>query len=291
VDITSGIELNVDGGNDAYLIASDGGAVLGGLGEFTVETTFSTTNKSGNAVLLSYAAGEANGNDLLVYLNGSTLHFYIDGLGSAHSGMDYSQLADGKQHSLAISWDNTNGNYAIYVDGELIESGTGKAVGSTLLGSAGTGAQHKFASGSLPTGLLANWQMDGFNGSNQVVDVVSGNNLSIGNVATAVDAWSNQQGGVTASGNTLTFSDDSAPNGWNSQINSATFSSLGFTDDYTVSFTLDNTTNFAFMIGLGVTDAGAGQALLRLCTISAMLRAISFHFISMARHSSINIMA
>ena len=39
--------------------------------------------------------------------------------------------------------------------------------------------QHKFDSGSLPSGLIANWQMDGFNGSNEVVDVVSGNNLAI----------------------------------------------------------------------------------------------------------------
>ncbi|MGB7329725.1 MAG: DUF642 domain-containing protein, partial [Rubripirellula sp.] len=44
----------------------------------------------------------------------------------------------------------------------------------------GLNHQQKFDSGSLPTGLVANWQMDGFNGSNEVVDVVSGNNLSIG---------------------------------------------------------------------------------------------------------------
>ena len=34
--------------------------------------------------------------------------------------------------------------------------------------------QQKLDSGSLPSGLIANWQMDGFNGSNEVVDVVSG---------------------------------------------------------------------------------------------------------------------
>ncbi|MCA9065467.1 MAG: DUF642 domain-containing protein, partial [Planctomycetaceae bacterium] len=45
--------------------------------------------------------------------------------------------------------------------------------------------QQKFDSGSLPGGLIANWQMDGFNGSNEVVDVVSGNNLSIGHAAGA----------------------------------------------------------------------------------------------------------
>ena len=45
--------------------------------------------------------------------------------------------------------------------------------------------QHKFDSGSLPSGLIANWQMDGFNGSNEAVDIVtagtgSENNLTIG---------------------------------------------------------------------------------------------------------------
>ncbi|MEZ6087257.1 MAG: LamG-like jellyroll fold domain-containing protein [Pirellulaceae bacterium] len=105
---------------------------------------------------------------------------------------------------------------AIYVDGELVGSGTASTghaskAGNLLFGqdqdSSGASMQlslsgtlydvriwnevrseaeislnyqHKFDSGSLPSGLVANWQMDGFNGSNQVVDVVSGNNLSIG---------------------------------------------------------------------------------------------------------------
>lgn len=43
--------------------------------------------------------------------------------------------------------------------------------------------QQKFDTGSLPAGLVANWQMDGFNGSAQVVDVVGGRNLSVGHAA------------------------------------------------------------------------------------------------------------
>ena len=89
---------------------------------------------------MSYAAGDANGNDLLVFLNGTSLHFYIDGVGTTHSAMDYSTLADGEKHSLAVSWDNTIGYYAIHVDGEFVESGTGKSTGVTLAGTTGTGA-------------------------------------------------------------------------------------------------------------------------------------------------------
>ena len=49
----------------------------------------------------------------------------------------------------------------------------------------GLNYQQKFDSGSLPSGLIANWQME-FNGSSEVVDIVtagtaSENNLSIGN--------------------------------------------------------------------------------------------------------------
>ncbi|WP_020588981.1 DUF4347 domain-containing protein [Desulfobacter curvatus] len=43
--------------------------------------------------------------------------------------------------------------------------------------------QQKIDSDSLPSGLIANWQMDGFNGLNEVVDIVSGNNLSIGHAS------------------------------------------------------------------------------------------------------------
>ena len=39
-----------------------------------------------------------------------------------------------------------------------------------------------FDPASLPGGLLANWQMDGFNGANEVVDVVNGNNLTLHHV-------------------------------------------------------------------------------------------------------------
>ncbi|MGB7324719.1 MAG: DUF642 domain-containing protein, partial [Rubripirellula sp.] len=111
------------------------------------------------------------------------------------------------------------------LDGQLADSGTGHAVGATLdaggtfmLGQEqdsqggsfesteafqGTlydvriwnevrseaeislNYQQKFDSGNLPSGLIANWQMDGFDGSNQIVDVVSGNNLSVGHATGA----------------------------------------------------------------------------------------------------------
>ena len=38
---SGGLSLNEDGGNDAYLIADDGGAILGGLTALTAEVRFS----------------------------------------------------------------------------------------------------------------------------------------------------------------------------------------------------------------------------------------------------------
>ena len=46
-DLSSGIELNLDGGNDAYLVTSDAGAVIGSLSTFTMEFQFAIDQISG----------------------------------------------------------------------------------------------------------------------------------------------------------------------------------------------------------------------------------------------------
>lgn len=301
-DLSSGIELNTDGGNDAYLQSSDGGAVLGGLTQLTFETTFHVTEIRGDNILIDYGTSTTDNafqftikdyGDMFVAFNGSFGSF------NAH---DYSQLLlDGEPHHFALTWDNTNGEIAIYIDGELIESKTGFFAGATIAGGVGDGSlifgndqnttdgsfdtgdglngtlydvriwnevrseaeislnyQHKFDTGSLPSGLVANWQMDGFNGSNEVVDVVSGNNLSMGNVTTQLTNWSNVSGGTSTNGSTVSFDGTGIPTGWSgSQATSDNFNALGFTDDYSLSFTLDNTTTYAFMVGLGLTESNA----------------------------------
>ncbi len=310
-DLSAGIELNADGGNNTYLsVASSGNAgdigdVIGGLSAFTLEFNFSGADV-GRQTLLSYAATDPDGNDILVRIDQLAGNGYLTLVinGSVNQinpfAIDYDDvLLDGEPHSLALTWDNTNGDWAIYVDGDFIESGTGLAVGETVAGDASTGQlvigneqdsygggfqsndtfrgtlydvrlwsgvrspadvalnhQHKFQSGNLPVGLIANWQMDGFNGSNEVVDVVGGNNLAVESAGqTAITNWTNQVGGVTVSGNTLTFVDAGAPDGWGSQVNSTSVSTLGYSDDYTIRFTVDNETNNAWTIGLGSAES------------------------------------
>jgi len=294
-DLSSGIELNTDGGNMAYLVSNNGGAILGGLSSLTFETTI-VDNSSEIIVPISYAtAGESNTFILEIQQTSTTL--VINGAIYNFSAVDYDLLTDGQQHSLALSWDNTNGDVAVYIDGNLVDSQTGVATGVTLYGNGSDGTlvfgqeqdavngsftpaqqfngviydirlwnevrteseisldhRHKVDPGSIPSTLIANWQMDGFNASNQITDIVSGNHLSIGQQS--IDTWVNQSGGVTANGNTLTFVDDNAPIGFGSQVNSLNVSSFGHTDDYTIRFTLDNETNYSWTVGLGTIENG-----------------------------------
>lgn len=224
-NLSSGIELNTDGGNDAYLIAVDGGAIFGGLDAFTYEISFATDYVD-QQILVSYASADSLHNSFLIQLESNGVaNIFIDDVASGNlTGIDYRSLMDGNVHQFAVSWDSTNGDWALYVDGQLTDSGTGLATGRTIDGSVGTGDlvfgqeqdaldgsynsnqtysgtlydvrvwntarsqaeialtyQHKLdltASEALAIGLVANWQMDGFDVSNEVVDIVSGNNLS-----------------------------------------------------------------------------------------------------------------
>ncbi|MEP4681788.1 MAG: LamG-like jellyroll fold domain-containing protein [Rhodopirellula bahusiensis] len=221
-DLSSGIELNTDGGNDAYLQLTDGSPVLGGLGEVTFEASFQVDSApSGYIALIDYWEGGIP-NEFTAGINADgTLFISIADSTPESTTQSFTELLDGEQHHFAVSWDQTSGNVRFYVDGQFVETITGRGTGHTLYDNPAVGLiigqdaddagdvyaanafqgtlydvriwdqvrsdaeislnyQNKFDSGSLPTGLVANWQMDGFNGSSEVVDVVSGNNLSVG---------------------------------------------------------------------------------------------------------------
>ncbi|EGF24298.1 Pentaxin, partial [Rhodopirellula baltica WH47] len=222
-DLSSGVELNTDGGNDAYLAAADADFLLGADGH-TYEVRFSGLTDIATGGMATFYTQRDFGSAqsyLAVHDDGT-----LDWAGLTSSGQ-YTQLLDGDVHSLAITWDSSAGHIAFYVDGEYVEStSVASQAGSTggdtfILGqhvdySTGSfdpdeafkGTFHDFrvwdhARGAeeialnhqqklnltpaeaTAEGLIANWQFDGFNGSNQVVDIVtegtgSENNLSIG---------------------------------------------------------------------------------------------------------------
>ncbi len=228
-DLSAGINLNTDGGNNAYLMTSSGGSVFGGLSALTIEAQFAIANNASqdNAIVSYNVAGTDNEFFLLV-TNAGRISIALDAL-TVTSANTYTQLLDGRAHTVAASWDNTNGDIRFYVDGQLVETSTGTKA-SVTLGVGGTmvvgqeqdsvnggfnsaqrfsgtiydlrvwdraisdeqvALNYQQAPGSTETGLRANWRMSGLSGGNTVVDSVGGVNLTVANVAVG--------GGFTAS--------------------------------------------------------------------------------------------
>ena len=222
-DLSNGIELNTDGGNDAYLISDTG--LSQSLSATTVEIRFAANDTPVETVFMSF--NNPTGDELSLQINDPSNSLEIDfGAGTTVNAgaIDYrAALVDGTVHTLSVAWDSTAGDWAIYIDGVFIESGTGLSAGTSLdttngqfvfgqeqdgldsgydstqyfsgtfydvriwndVRTAGEIAQYHQQQLNLTpaeaaaVGLVANWQMDGFDGSSQVVDIVSGNNLSI----------------------------------------------------------------------------------------------------------------
>ena len=130
-DLSSGIELNTDGGNDSFLVA-DGGAILGGLTSVTYEVQFAAdpTNQPFASTLFSYAAENDIGNDFRILIhnegaNAGSLFVTLNGNVLESTGLDYRSVIDGDLHALGFSWDSTSGDWAIYVNGVEVDSGSG----------------------------------------------------------------------------------------------------------------------------------------------------------------------
>jgi VCBS repeat-containing protein len=222
-DLSAGIELNTDGGNDAYLISDTG--LSQSLTATTVEIRFAANDLPLETVLMSF--NNPSGDELSIQLDEPANDLELDfGAGNVAlaSAIDYrAALVDGAVHTLSVTWDNAAGNWSVYIDGVHIESGTGLNVGTALdttngrfvfgqeqdgqnsgydstqyfsgtfydvriwndVRTAGEIAQYYeqqldvTPAEAAAAGLVANWQMDGLDGSNQVVELVSGNNLSI----------------------------------------------------------------------------------------------------------------
>ena len=134
----NGTAVNSDGGNASYYQATDGGALIGGLTAFTIESQFSLSNVAGidEVPLFSYNDG-ASGDELEIGLDNllsiPRIVMQIDGV-SVTTTFDPTPLLDGSFHTVSVTWDNTAGDWALYVDGSQVDSGTGHAVFSTLSG-------------------------------------------------------------------------------------------------------------------------------------------------------------
>ncbi|MEM8914030.1 MAG: LamG-like jellyroll fold domain-containing protein, partial [Planctomycetota bacterium] len=137
-----GLSINADGGDDAYLVADDGGALLGGRTSLSFETQFSsdTLASPDYMTLVSYAT-PTNTNEVLFEIRGNgNVGLTVAGASLTSTAIDYhTLLRDGGDHSIGFTWDGSNGNWAIYVNGEVVDStsiagGTLLAYGQTIEG-------------------------------------------------------------------------------------------------------------------------------------------------------------
>ncbi len=126
-DLSTGINLNTDGGNNAYLRSTSGGSVFGGLTAMTLEVQYTMkTGASQDNPLISYssASGAVNNEVYLKIGSTGTITLSVNGVDSI-TASGYSQLLDGKTHAVAASWDNTNGDVIFYIDGQQVAFNTG----------------------------------------------------------------------------------------------------------------------------------------------------------------------
>ncbi|MEM9734637.1 MAG: tandem-95 repeat protein [Pseudomonadota bacterium] len=140
------LALNVDGGDNAYYFVNDGDiisnpldpVVFGGRGSFTYEMTFSIADFSGVNIipLLNYfTGGSFNDDEISLYISYNSGSPNIDielSTGYLSNVAPADVLVDGEEHTLSFSWDNTLGDWALYIDGAPVADGTGIAVGETI---------------------------------------------------------------------------------------------------------------------------------------------------------------
>jgi uncharacterized delta-60 repeat protein len=230
-----GLSLNEDGGNDAYLIADDGSAVLGGLTSLTFETRYSSTDSTTRQPLVSYATSTNHNEFKIVLQADGRFLFQIGTKQITSSAFDFTSIADGEEHTISFTWQSTDGGWSIYVDGVERDSGSGVYTGGTIAagGSLVIGQEQNsmdggyrtevvlsatlhntrlfndvrsaaeiavYYSSTLPhdeSGMIANWTFNHLSTNGVVTDTVAGNNLTINHVGVG--------GGFTTSTPELTF--------------------------------------------------------------------------------------
>ncbi len=133
-----GLSINEDGGDDAYLIADDGGAILGGLTALTAEVSFSMDAFPNSTNFFSYATGSDDNVFKFNIRDNGNLSFAINSTYIFSSAMDFRTLADGDQHTLSVTWNSAGGAWEMFVDGVSVDDsathGTTLASGVTLAG-------------------------------------------------------------------------------------------------------------------------------------------------------------
>ncbi len=133
--IDGGLNFNSGSGNNVYLEAEDGGALLGGRTQLSMEFDFQAEAIGNQRYTLASYTTTTDGDALFIggYKNGGTeiLEFQIGG-SVVSINYDLDTIFDGNRHALAFTWNQSGGTYVVYLDGVQIGSGTGLATGQTI---------------------------------------------------------------------------------------------------------------------------------------------------------------
>lgn len=130
--LSSGVELNYDGGNDAYLQSNALG--FSNLNASTVEVIFSASPLAAIVPLVEIADGSAK--DISISIDTVTGNLLLN-VGSsaafASTAMDYSaELLDEKKHSVALTWNGENQSVFLYIDGNKVDDWSNQSTGVIL---------------------------------------------------------------------------------------------------------------------------------------------------------------
>ena len=210
--VSSGIELNVDGGNNAWLESDN--FVESSLQGVSVELIISASATAQSVPVFTTFDGTNTTLKMEIDTTSGALSFGVGNGNLVSNAIDYRDILDDTLHSLAMTWSVEDGVWAVYVDGVLTDKGTGLNTGNSLDLSASrallgnnplsTGPDSVF-SGSYydvrlwdyerseaevnylhnvkiqtpESRLIAAWQMDVAGSFNEVIDIVDNNPLSV----------------------------------------------------------------------------------------------------------------
>jgi hypothetical protein len=132
---SSCVLFNLDGG------AADDGAVertaiTVTTGALAVECWIENPTSPAGRFLFSYAIGGGSPQARefsLEYVSNSTLRLYVKGTGTLFTLLSaQNNLADGRAHHIAVTWDNAAGDVNLYMDGNLHATATGVHTAGTI---------------------------------------------------------------------------------------------------------------------------------------------------------------
>ncbi len=129
-----GLTINTSG-YSTWLEATDGGALLGGRTQLSMEFQFRAAMAGDAFYALASYATLTDGDQLFIGAgkSGASEFLYLminNQLVTINTDVD--AFFDGNQRSIAFTWNQTGGAYTIYLDGAVLGSGTGLATGFTF---------------------------------------------------------------------------------------------------------------------------------------------------------------